>query len=70
MSIFDYILGIMFVIWILIIYIERKLNYPLGTYNGIVLCLIPPFIKRIRLQGKWIGFNKEWKFVFFKKLDR
>lgn len=71
MNIYDYILIGTFVISTLAIYIEKKLSYPIGFYDGIVLCLIPPFVKRIRLwDNKWIGFDKNWKLVFFKKLDR
>lgn len=33
-----------------------------------VLCLFPPFIKRVRIYGdKWIGFDSEWKFMFLKE---
>ncbi len=71
MNIFDYMLIATFIVSMLAIYIEKKLNYPLGFYDGIVLCLIPPFIKRIRLyDNRWIGFDSNWKFIFFKKLDR
>lgn len=71
MNIFDYVLTIAFIISMLVIYIEKRLNYPLGFYDGIVLCLIPPFIKRVRLwSNKWIGFDNKWNFIFFKKLDR
>jgi hypothetical protein len=70
MNMINYWLIAAFVICMLAIYIERRLNYPLGLYDGIVLCLIPPFIKRVRLwNSKWIGFDNNWKFVFFKKLD-
>jgi hypothetical protein len=70
MNMINYWLIATFVICMLVIYIERKLNYPLGFYDGIVLCLIPPFIKRVRLwNSKWVGFDNKWKFIFFKKLD-
>jgi len=65
----EYILIIIFLISILAIYLERKLNYPLGFYDGIVLYIIPPFIKRIRIyKNRWIGFDKNWRFVFIKEI--
>lgn len=71
MNIFDYILVGAFIICMLAIYIEKKLNYPLGFYDGIVLCLVPPFIKRVKLwNNRWVGFDKNWKFIVFKKLDK
>lgn len=39
----EYILIIVFLISMLAIYIEWKLNYPLGFYDGIVMCMVPPF---------------------------
>jgi hypothetical protein len=70
-NIFDYWLAAIFIISMFAVYVEKKLNYPLGLYDGIVFCLIPPFIKRVRLwNNKWIGFDHKWKFVFFKRLDR
>ena len=34
----------------------------------IVLCLFPPFIKRVRIYDhKWIGFDSEWKFMFLRE---
>lgn len=45
------------------------LNYPIGFYNGIVLCIIPPFVKRVRIyKNRWTGFDKNWRFVFIKEL--
>lgn len=65
----EYLLIIVFLISILAIYLEYKLSYPLGFYDGIVLCIIPPFIKRVRVsKNRWIGFDKNWKFVFIKEL--
>jgi len=64
----EYLLIIIFLISILSIYLEWKLNYPLG-YNDMVLCIIPPFIKRVRIyKNRWIGFDKNWRFVFIKEL--
>ena len=59
---------IIFFIILVVILIEWKLNCPFGTM--VVLCLIPPFIKRVRLYGKkWIGFDSEWKFMFLKETE-
>ena len=63
------ILIIFFFISILAIYLEWRFNYPFGKYDGMVTCLIPPFIKRVRIYGKWIGFDKNWKFIFLRELD-
>lgn len=64
-----YLLIIVFLISILVIYLEYRLNYPIGFYDGIVLCLVPPFIKRVRIyKNRWIGFDKNWRFVFIKEL--
>lgn len=49
------------------IILEWRMKYPLGA-TAIVLCIIPPFVKRIRIYGhKWIGFDSEWKFIFLKE---
>jgi len=61
------ILLAVFITGMLVIYIEYKLDYPWGIYDGLVWMYIPPFLKRIRIFGYWIGFSKEWKFMFFKK---
>ena len=61
------ILLILFIIGILVIYIEYRLGYPWGIYDGMVWMIIPPFLKRIRIFGYWIGFSKKWNFMFFKK---
>lgn len=58
----------LFLLGLLICYLERKLNYPLGIYDGFVLFPLPPFIKRFRIFGRWFGFSKEWKFLFFKRV--
>lgn len=63
------ILWIVFSIGMLAIYLENKFNYPFGFYDGIVFCIIPPFIKRIRIKNKWIGFDENWRFIFFKELN-
>lgn len=66
----EYLLIIIFIISVTAIIIEWKLNYPLGFYDGIVLCLIPPFIKRIRIyKNRWVGFDKNWKFIYMKELE-
>lgn len=63
------ILIIAFIVALLAIIIEWKLKYPIGFYDGIVLCMIPPFIKRVRIdKNRWIGFDKNWRFVFIKEL--
>ena len=60
---------IIFLIVFLIILIEWRLNFPFGT-TMMVLCPIPPFIKRVRVYGKkWIGFDSEWKFLFLKETE-
>lgn len=51
----------------MIIILEWRMKFLLGT-TMVVLCLIPPFIKRIRIHdNKWIGFDPEWKFIFLKE---
>lgn len=69
-NIYMIIVLIIFFIGILAIYLESRFNYPFGYYDGIVLCPIPPFIKRIRIKNKWIGFDKHWRFVFMKELNK
>ncbi len=64
------ITDIMFIISLvalIVIILEWRMKYPLGA-TMIVICLIPPFIKRIRIYDhKWIGFDSEWKFMFLKE---
>lgn len=60
---------IIFLIIFAIIILEWKFNCPFGA-TMVVLCIIPPFIKRIRIyDNKWIGFDPDWKLVFLKELD-
>lgn len=62
------IMFIIFLVVFIVIIFEWRMKYPLGTTN-VVLCLIPPFIKRVRIYDhKWIGFDSKWKFMFLKEL--
>ena len=62
------ILFIIFLGAFVVIIYEWRMKYPLGT-TKVVLCYIPPFIKRVRIYDhKWIGFDSDWKFIFLKEL--
>jgi len=63
------VLIVVFGIGLVIIWVEYKLGYPWGIYDGMVWMILPPFLKRIRIFGRWFGFSKDWKFLFFKRLD-
>ena len=66
----DYILIIIFCISTLAIYLEWRFNYPFGKTNRVVLCPIPPFLKRVRIyKNRYIGFDKDWRFIFMKELQ-
>lgn len=57
---------LIFFIALIVILIIWKAVCPRGT-TMMVLCLFPPFIKRVRIYGnKWIGFDSEWKFMFLR----
>ena len=58
-----------FVFSVVIIWLEARFGYPFGVYDGMVWCIIPPFLKRIRIFGYWVGFSSKWRFLFFKKGD-
>ena len=63
----DSMIMIIFFIILVIILMEWKLNFPFGT-TMVVLCPIPPFIKRVRIyDNKWIGFDSEWKLCFLRR---
>ena len=63
------IMFIAFLVAFAVIILEWRMKCPLGA-TMVVLCLIPPFIKRIRTYDhKWIGFDPEWKFMFFKETE-
>lgn len=63
------IMFIAFLVAFAVIILEWRMKYPLGT-TMVVLCLIPPFIKRVRIYGdKWVGFDSEWKFMFLKETE-
>jgi hypothetical protein len=61
------IMFIIFLVALAVIILEWRMKFPLGT-TKVVLCLISPFIKRVRIYDhKWIGFDSEWKFMFLKE---
>lgn len=60
------IMFIVFLVAFAAIILEWRMKCPLGA-TMVVLCLFPPFIKRVRIYGnKWIGFDSEWKFMLLK----
>ena len=51
-----------------VILLEKYFDFPFGTIKlPFVFCFIPPFIKRFRIFGYWIGFDNNWKFIWLKK---
>lgn len=64
------VMFIIFLMTFVVIILEWRMKYPLGA-TMVVLCIIPPFVKRVRIyDNKWIGFDLEWKFVFMKELKQ
>ena len=60
------VLLIFFIVLVVVLIIWKMVCPRRATM--MVLCLFPPFIKRIRIYGnKWIGFDSEWKFMFLKE---
>ena len=62
------IMVIIFLVSLMAIILEWRMKYPLGT-TMVVLCIVPPFIKRIRIYSKkWIGFDSKWRFMLLKDM--
>lgn len=71
MDVYDAMMWGLFLVAFVVILLERYLNYPFGVVElPFVLCPIPPFIKRIRIKNRWVGFDKHWKFVWLKELNK
>lgn len=63
------IMFIAFLVAFAVIILEWRMKCPLGS-TMVVICLIPPFIKRVRIYDhKWIGFDSGWKFMFLKETE-
>lgn len=64
------ILLCLFAISIVMVILEAYMGFPFGKVRlPFVCCPIPPFIKRVRISGYWIGFDSNWNFLWFKKED-
>lgn len=60
----------LFAISIVAVFLEAHMGFPFGKVRlPFVFCLIPPFIKRFRIFGYWVGFDSNWKFLWLKKED-